>query len=230
MKYQAVIFDLFGTLVPSFSEQEYRRITMQMASMLSMPEEEFWQKWKEAFVERILGTPNNLEAQITDICLKLGRTADREKVRAAAQVRVEYGRAAMVPRPDAVEVLSRLKIKGLKTGLITDCSSEAPMMWNETPIAPFFDVTIFSCLVGMKKPDPRIYRLALERLKIEPGSSLYIGDGSSRELTGASQAGMTAVQLRIPGENDPDVYRVDREDWEGKTIASLTEVLSIADQ
>ena len=130
----------------------------------------------------------------------------------------------MLPRPEATDVLRNLKFRGLKIGLITDCSAEAPAEWPNTVLAPWFDVTIFSCLVGMKKPDPRIYKLALEKLGTLAGESIYIGDGSSQELSGAAAVGMTAVLLRAPGEHHPDVYRVDLEDWSGQVVSSLKEV------
>ena len=49
MKYKAVIFDLFGTLIPNFSEKEYRRIIDHMASVLSAPPEPFWELWSATF-------------------------------------------------------------------------------------------------------------------------------------------------------------------------------------
>jgi len=51
-----------------------------------------------------------------------------------------------------------------------------------------------------EKPDPRIYHLALERLKVKPQDCLYVGDGSSHELTGARKVGMHPVQIHVPDE------------------------------
>ena len=68
----------------------------------------------------------------------------------------------MVPRPEAAEILSALKLKGYKIGLISDCSSNTITLWENTGLKPFFEVTIFSCAVGLKKPDPRIYHMALK--------------------------------------------------------------------
>ena len=67
----------------------------------------------------------------------------------------------------------------------------------------------------MRKPDPRIYRLAIQQLDVEPGDCLYVEMSSSCELTGASAVGMQAVQLCIPAEKD--AFRVDIEDWEGES-------------
>ena len=75
------------------------------------------------------------------------------------------------------------------------------------------------------KPDPGIYELACERLGVQPGNCLYIGDGSSRELTGASTVGMDAVLIRVPN----DTENGDREDWQGTRISSVEEVLNLVD-
>lgn len=223
MKYRAVIFDLFGTLVSYFSEKEYRQILLQMALILSVPADEFWQLWSNSFDERALGIQNNLESQINNVCQKMGLTVDRSKIQAAANVRLKYTILTMKPRWEAVTVLSTLKSKGYKIGLITDCSFETASVWKNTPFAPFFDATVFSCLVGLKKPDPRIYQLALANLEIDAGFCLYVGDGNSLELTGAAKVGMYPVLIRDLEEKPGDTYRVDNEaaTWKGPAITSL---------
>ena len=105
-----------------------------------------------------------------------------------------------MPSPHAIEILSYLKKEGYKTGLISDCSYEVSIVWESTPFAKLIDIPVFSCAVGVKKPDPRIYFMALEQLAIEPQDCLYIGDGSSHELTGALKVGMHPVWIRIPDE------------------------------
>lgn len=227
MKYRAVIFDLFGTLIPSFSEREYREKVKQLALVMRAPPADFWRLWHSTIKESLLGILPSLEAKIACICRELGIKTDASKIEEAKRIFYAYEAENMLPRREASVVLSRLKSIGVKTGLITDCSSEGPELWKNTPLAPLFDVAIFSCLVGMQKPDPRIYHLALQKLAVEPQDCLYIGDGGSTELTGASRIGMKAVQLRVPGEDDPDVYRVNKEDWRGTVVASLTEVLDL---
>ena len=226
MKYEAVIFDLFGTLVDNFSLQEHRNVLVHMASILSATSDDFVRLWFDTFSERATGIFENPESNIEYICKRLGIYTEDAQVKHAAKVRFDFTARSMTPRPDAVETLTRLKSKGYKTGLITDCSAETPAIWKSTPFAPLIDVAVFSCLVGLKKPDPRIYRLATEQLGVEPQKCLYLGDGSSQELTGASQVGMHAVLLRLPDEDSTDAYRIDSEEWHGPTISSLKDILS----
>ena len=89
------------------------------------------------------------------------------------------------------------------------------------------DATVFSCLAGVRKPDPRIYLLATEQLAVRPEECLYIGDGSSHELTGAASVGMHPVLIRVPYEDTPDAVRINEEEWDGPRVSSLTEVLTL---
>ena len=94
-------------------------------------------------------------------------------------------------------------------------------MWSEASFAPLIDEAILSCSVGLKKPDPRIYQLACIRLRVSPQRCLYVGDGGSNELTGATEMGMRAVLIRAPYDNE---VGGDREDWPGQGISTLGEV------
>ena len=75
----------------------------------------------------------------------------------------------------------------------------------------------------MTKPDRRIYQMACERLGVSPEACLYVGDGGSKELTGASDSGMQAVLIRAPY----DTVNGNREEWPGERITGLPEVLAL---
>jgi len=227
MKYTAVIFDLFGTLVDSFSLREHESMLIEMASVLSAPSDDFIRLWVNTFTERATGIFQSPEANIEYICRKLGVPVEGTQIRLAAQIRFGFTLRFMKPRADAVEVLSQLRAEGYKTGLISDCTPEVPIIWKDTPLAPLIDTAIFSCSVGLKKPDPHIYQLAENKLEVKPESCLYIGDGGSQELTGASQVGMHPVLIRVPGEDSTDAYRIDGEEWDGPAISSLKDVLTL---
>jgi putative hydrolase of the HAD superfamily len=227
MKYKAVIFDLFGTLVDNFVRGEYESVLREMASILKMPFEDFQRIWIESFPERVTGAHATQKASIDYICRKLNARVTGKQIEHAFRVRLDYTKRTVVPRRDALETLARLKEKHYKIGLISDCSGEVPMVWDSTPFAPYFDATVFSCVARIKKPDPRIYKLATDALKVRPQDCLYIGDGSSHELTGALQAGMHPVLILDPDES-VDAHYIDREDdWPGPKIASLTEVIAL---
>ncbi|MFC2036247.1 HAD family hydrolase [Chloroflexota bacterium] len=227
MKYNAVIFDLFGTLVDNFSSQKLKSTLVNMASIISAPPDDFVQMWLDTFDQRATGFFRTTQDNIEYICRKLGVPIENTQIESATDVRYQFTERCLTPRTDAIRVLSYLKSKGYKTALISDCSAETPIAWKDTPFTPLIEVTVFSCLVGLRKPDLRIYLMATDQLAVEPRTCLYIGDGSSRELTGASQAGMYPVLICVPYEHNTDTYRIDREEWDGPVISSLKEVLDL---
>lgn len=92
-----------------------------------------------------------------------------------------------------LDVLAELKARGLRLGLISNASSGEVAAWPQSPLAAFFDVAVFSCDCGYAKPDPRIYRHALERLEVEAARAAFVGDGGSDEHAGAADVGLYRI-------------------------------------
>jgi putative hydrolase of the HAD superfamily len=226
VKYKAVVFDLYGTLVDNYIQQEYDSVLAEMSSVLKAPEDEFRRLWRETFPERINGSHSSHEESIEIICRKLSVQVTGEQIKHATLLRLEYSVRTLKPRAGSIEVLQHLQSNGYKTALVTDCSPETPLVWPDTAFAAHFDVTVFSCSAGVKKPDPRIYRMATERLGVEARDCVYVGDGGSYELTGALKVGMYPVLIRVPDE-PADAHFIDRQDWDGTVISSLPEALGL---
>ncbi len=228
MKYDAVIFDLFGTLVDNtefldFSRSEYNRTLSNVAAALSIPEPDLLRLWSETVHERDAGLFPSMEKYFRHICREIGVKADARQIANAVELRLEYLRSVLTPRNHTVETLTELKASGYRLGLISDCSSEVPLLWPETPFAALLDGAIFSCEVKITKPDPRIYRMVCDSLEVAPDRCLYVGDGGSSELTGAVEFGMDPVLIRALY----DTVKGNREDWKGTRISELNEVLEL---
>lgn len=226
MKYLAVIFDLFGTLVNNFSTQRYEETLVKMASALSLPSHDFKQAWFATSRGRNTSNNPSCEGDVKYICQELGIIPENKQVQLAVQHRLDYIREVMTPQPNSVEVVSQLKEEGLKIGLLSNCTHEIPTVWPETPFAALIDVAIFSCLVGMMKPDPRIFLLTAKRLEVKPEECLFIGDGGSNELSGALSVGMQSVLTR-PDADSTEQHLSNREQWNGLTISSLMDIPAV---
>ena len=228
MSYDAVIFDLFGTLIddlshPESQRVEYEQVMSETAASLSVPIDDFTRLWLEMVDSRMIGALPTTDAAFAQICQQLGAQREAEQISSAARIRFEYIRRSLKPRHDTIETLLQLKTSGCKVGLISDCTPETPALWPDTPFAAVIEAPVFSCAVGLRKPDPRIYALACERLQVEPQRCVFVGDGGSKELTGASDAGMRAILIRAPYDDD---IGGGREEWQGDRISSLKEILS----
>jgi putative hydrolase of the HAD superfamily len=229
MKYKAVIFDFFGTLVNIFSRAEYNQVLKEMAAALSIAADDFSRAWIAGSDARTLGKVTSPMGSLIEICRGLGAMPTQAQLEAASKARLDYYSRNMKPRPEAVEVLTRLKFWGCRAGLISNCATEVYVSWKQTPFPHLIEAPVFSCSVGLKKPDPRIYEVALTKLGVKPNSCLYVADGDSGELQGAIEVGMDAVRIRITYEAITDALRVNEEDWDGLTISSLKQVLELID-
>lgn len=233
MRYDAVIFDLFGTLVDNLPPLAFKQLLTQIADVLQVPAPEFIQLWNGVLQSRRMrGEFTTVQEAFSDACACLGVVPAESQLEEATCMRLDYSRRSLVPRVDTVETLSCLKEAGYARALISDCSMEVPQLWGTSALAPLIDVPIFSCVVKLKKPDPHIYALALERLKISPERCLYVGDGASRELTGAVAVGMQAVLICAPHEKDKghDEHQQEVDGWQGPRIENIKEVLFLVDE
>ncbi|MCJ7707099.1 MAG: HAD family phosphatase [Anaerolineales bacterium] len=100
---------------------------------------------------------------------------------------------------DRVDPVLMAYIRGLrpahKVGMITNAWSEIRVaLENEWHIADAFDPLVISAEVGLVKPDPRIYRLALERLGVPPEEAVFIDDFEVN-VAGARAVGMMAIRF-----------------------------------
>ena len=216
MKYRAIIFDLWQTLVP-WDVEESTRFNTEVAQTIGVEPERYLEAWLTA-----QHLPNRNTGPASDhlraLFGELGVDADVEHVLAMRRARAKR---VLIPRPDALPTLEELRRRGHLLGMISVCTQDVPQVWDDTPLGGKFDASVFSCDVGVSKPDPRIYEIACERLGVEPSECLFVGDGANDELPGAERVGMTALQLRPPGEELTESGQA----WTGPSIEHLNDVL-----
>jgi putative hydrolase of the HAD superfamily len=225
LRYKALIFDLFGTLVDVFSMNAHDAAVVAMADILRIPLSDFSPLWGNGtYTQRSNGTFTSIEENLTYICRDLKIPIDKQRIQQAADVRYEFTRGALKPKPDTLKLLTLLKQEGYRTGLVSNCAPDVPHLWHTTPLAELIDVPVFSCEVKIKKPDPRIYHLACERLRVTPEACLYVGDGSDRELTGAKKVGLSPVLVLTSLVDAYDAQRLDVDTWKGRIVQSLNDI------
>ncbi|MFN3742029.1 MAG: HAD family hydrolase [Anaerolineales bacterium] len=94
-----------------------------------------------------------------------------------------------------------------KTGLISNAWSDLRAFLQRMGIEDAFDTIIISAEVGLLKPDPRIYQLALERLQIAPYEALFVDD-FPQNITAAKDLGMWALQFTDPEQTLQNIRRI----------------------
>jgi putative hydrolase of the HAD superfamily len=103
---------------------------------------------------------------------------------------------ASVPRPRMLEATRRIRAAGLRVAALTNnwITSDAP----RSRFDAHFDIVVESAIVGLRKPDPRIYTLVCERLGVPPPRVAFLDD-IGRNLKPARALGMATIKV-----DDPD--------------------------
>ena len=221
---RAVVFDLFGTLVPEFPRTLWADHFVRMAVALDVDPERLEETWRATSIERQTGRLGDIEGNIRAICERIGHRPSDDQVGAAVAVRLDVYASTFHPQPGAEATLRWLKACGYPVGLISMCAPDTPALWHRLPLAPFVDEALFSSEVGLRKPQPEIYLLACRRLGVEAEWTMFVGDGSYGELSGAAAVGMHPVLIRDPEEVEGSIHRPEVETWPGPAIGSLPEL------
>ncbi|MBI1823093.1 MAG: HAD-IA family hydrolase [Nitrospirae bacterium] len=121
--------------------------------------------------------------------------------------------------PETFEVLTEIKKRGYRTGMITNFDTRVYDVNRALGIDGLIDSLTLSTEAGAPKPDPKIFKKALEHHRIEPAKALHVGDSMSDDVRGAQNAGLQAVLI--------DRHRLYKQESDYVRIESLTELLEI---
>ena len=101
--------------------------------------------------------------------------------------------------PQAADALTRLRAAGIVTGVISNSNGSVALALERAGLTPLLDFVIDSTVVGVAKPDPRVFHLGLAAAKVVASEACYVGDSYPVDVCGARSAGMAAV-LFDPGD------------------------------
>jgi putative hydrolase of the HAD superfamily len=100
-----------------------------------------------------------------------------------------------VVRPGITDHLQQFRDAGFKLGVVSNAMGNIQADAERYGLADYFDVIIDSHVVGVAKPDPRIFYIALERLRLSPREALFAGDLYTIDMVGAQAAGIRGCKL-----------------------------------
>ncbi len=110
-------------------------------------------------------------------------------------------------------VLEELGGRGFRLGVVSNADGRIPDLLASLGLAHRFETIVDSTLVGVEKPDPRIFEIALDRLGESAETAIYIGDFPAVDITGARRAGLRPVLLdpsgRLDSEGCPVIERLE---------------------
>lgn len=123
--------------------------------------------------------------------------------------------------PGVVPALESLRARGLRVAIVSNANGTLCGHLDRLGIAALVDCVIDSCEVGVEKPDPRIFDIALARSAARRETTIHVGDLYHVDVTGARAAGIRPVLL-----DEGDLYR----EADCPRVRSLSELLDAIDR
>ena len=96
---------------------------------------------------------------------------------------------------DVAPVLSELRGSGVTLGIVSNFEEWLERLLEQLGVADAFDVRVISGVEGIEKPDPRIYRIALERAGVAPEQAAFVGDSPEFDVDPPAALGMFPVLI-----------------------------------
>ncbi len=110
---------------------------------------------------------------------------------------------------DAISTLETLKSRGYRLGVISNTSDDITVqrLIDREGLRPFFETIVTSAALGIRKPDARIFQVALDRLQVRPAAAAMVGDTLEADVLGANRLGIYSIWItrraQVPEEGDP---------------------------
>ncbi|MDO9391882.1 MAG: HAD family hydrolase [bacterium] len=222
--YQAITFDLWETLIADSKALDKKRAVYRVERAhhilgragfdvsrkeLELAHQAVWEscriKWERArdisFDDQVnlflnLAWPGLVKALRSAIIREIGE---------------HYAKAVLLYPPRMIkgadQVLRELKKEGYKIGLICNTGRTPGFalrkLLTRYRLLKYFDLTLFSDETIVRKPDAKIFRLALKALNCPPRRALHVGDDLKNDVQGALKAGMRVVWIEQPGQKAP---------------------------
>jgi putative hydrolase of the HAD superfamily len=211
-----VLFDIYGTLIDIHTDEHrddifealsrflgYRRVFISGQALKEL----YFSELNQQFARSRERHPEVDVAAAFERALRdHGRMADRYLTMIVAQLYRSLTRGRFGLFPDTFWTLTKFR-KDFKMGIVTDaqrlyCKPELRTL----RIEDFFDALAISSDYGFRKPDPRLFHIALAALNAKASESAYIGNKYETDIVGAKAAGLALTILINQSDKDGEAY------------------------
>jgi putative hydrolase of the HAD superfamily len=220
---RSVIFDLGGTLIDFGDAKDWRAMEERGAAALyrflverghQLPEADLndalWNGMRRGWDDAMSGRANACLSDIIAAALtRLGLALDEATLAQAARVYATGVEQGIVPLEGARELLSELKWRGLRLGLLSNTTWPGEFHRQELQafgLIGFFDALAFSCELGAWKPNALAFHHVTRVLSVQPSEAVFVGDALEIDVLGAQRAGLRSVWISTNGHPAGDVH------------------------
>ncbi|BAS25968.1 HAD family hydrolase [Limnochorda pilosa] len=206
-----VLFDLYGTLVHARERpaEVYRRALAELGlfppdaileQAVQAALEAYWMQRAECRTLEAVGLAREAMAQaVLETVAPSREPEERRSLARAFEPTFGRMRSWYAAYDDVLPVLERLSARGLRLGVLSNWDASALQLLRELDLDRFFDVVVISIPEGVEKPDPAIFRLALQRAGVGAGEAVMVGDTYEDDILPARELGLLAVHLTRRG-------------------------------
>ena len=213
MKTRTVFFDLGGTLLVLRRDKIISRILSDAgypasAERVRSAYSESEPAWVLKYAERTMTSQDTeeayrqLEAAIFRALFPGARGEEVERM--STLMRRQWSAAgASVPLelyPEVLPTLKRLRSDGYTLGLVSNAPPDTMGTIDKLGLPAYLPTIVVSGVVGVSKPNPEIFRIALRRAGSKPEEAVHVGDLYEADVVGARNAGMEGVLIDRSGD------------------------------
>ncbi len=194
----AFLIDLFDTLV-LIDGEIYAQGRRAMAARLGVCDFDFNAAWRASGRDAQTGVLKTTADRCARVMSQLQKGHDPHFAATLAHLDVEFLLKAAKLYPGAKEFLAEMnrRFEG-RVALVSNAAATGRDVVRALGIGDDFAALIFSCELGVMKPKQEIYDAALKAVGGDAAGSWFLGDGATRELEGARDAGLKPLRIDHP--------------------------------
>ncbi|MFA5797307.1 MAG: HAD family hydrolase [Candidatus Woesearchaeota archaeon] len=213
---KAIIFDLWGTLFESDATTlPFEEFATKLGRTYRNPE--FYTVFSETFMAHPI---THIEQTMHEFTKNIGVDVNEGLIHELCEIFKKNGTVRKYAFPETIAVLQELK-KRYKIAILSNTTNiSMKQIFEKFPLYELVDEIILSYEVGMQKPDPRIYEIALEKLSVSKDEVIMVGDSLRLDVQSAEDFGIKGILIDRKNKNSDYPNR----------ITSLTELPKLLEQ
>jgi HAD superfamily hydrolase (TIGR01509 family) len=195
----AALLDLYDTV----ARTRWHELSDRIAGELDVDLTALYRAYNLTRDARSVGAFDGQEGDMAAIVEAAGFTSSPELVGTLVALERAFSETGVELWEDSLPVVRELRSRGVKTALVSNCSHSTRGIVDRLGLDHAFDEVILSFEVGLRKPDPGIYREALRRLGAEPEHAVFVDDQPDY-CDGAAAIGIETYLIDRSGDATPE--------------------------
>jgi HAD superfamily hydrolase (TIGR01509 family) len=195
----AALLDLYDTV----ARTRWHELSDRIAGELDVDLAALYRAYNLTRDDRSVGAFDGQEGDMAAIVEAAGFESSAELIGTLVVLEREFAETGVELWEDSLPVVYELRQRGVKTALVSNCSHSTRGIVARLGLVDAFDTVVLSFEVGLRKPDPAIYREALGRLDVEPDRAVFVDD-QQEYCDGAASIGIETYLIDRTGDATPD--------------------------